>query len=129
MKRTAHSSTDLKYHLVIVPKYRSPIFKAQLKTIVTELIWRKFDNHHYIHVIEYAVQFDHVHIHFEARPDTSLVHEISSLKTDITNKVLKLVPELVTILGGRNLWARGYFLSTTGINSSVVSNYIQNQKS
>ena len=128
MKKTKHSYTDLKYHLVIVPKYRKEILKGNLAELVRKVILAGWMGHHYIQIIEYAIQSDHVHIFFQARPDTRLVREISKLKTEITKWAFIKDKDLEKKLGSRNLWSRGYFLSSTGINAAVVANYINKQK-
>lgn len=126
MKKTRHSLTELKYHLVFIPKYRKCILKRSLNDLVSELIPHLIDDLNG-DCIEFSVQDDHVHVHFETSSTTLLSSFVGKLKSQSSKICFDTFPQLEDYLGSRNLWARGYYLSTTGIDSETVRSYIRNQ--
>lgn len=126
MKNTRHSSHELKYHLVFIPKYRKSILKRKLSTLISDLIPSILADLN-CETIEHSVQEDHIHIHFEASPSVALSTIIGKLKSQLSHIVFDTMPEVEEYLKSRVLWARGYYISTTGIDSATVRNYIKNQ--
>lgn len=50
------------------------------------------------------------------------------LKGKSAELLIKEYPKLLRRkYGDRNLWARGYFVTTVGINSEIIRKYVQNQ--
>ena len=127
MKYTRHSMTELKYHLVFCPKYRKKItnhyFISALKFHLEEISKKNgFD------IIEYSIQEDHIHMHFECSPTQALSTMIGKLKSQLSSAMLEAIPPLIYSLNyNKNLWSRGYYLSSTGIDSAAVQHYIKHQ--
>lgn len=67
---------------------------------------------------------EHVHLYLSIPPKYSIAYAICVLKSKssawIKKKTKKLPPG--------SLWARGYFVSTVGINEETVRRYIEKQK-
>ena len=63
----AHTKTDLKVHLIWIPKYRKKVLKGQVAIRTRDLL-RQISIEHEIHVISGKVAVDHVHMFISYRP-------------------------------------------------------------
>jgi len=125
IKSTKHSFHLCRYHVVFVPKYRKAILEPY-RFLISRLMREKL-NELGAHIIELSVQADHVHLFIEARPDANLSKMVGRLKSHLTKTLLEDAPELNRIYPKRNLWARGYFIATCGVDASIIADYIKNQ--
>lgn len=79
-KSNRHSIYNLKYHLVVITKYRHKCINkeilADLKEIFTNLIEGKNGS-----LIEFNGEADHVHLLFEVPPQVELAKLVNTLKT------------------------------------------------
>jgi putative transposase len=123
--KTAHSFHLCRYHIVFIPKYRKAILETY-RFLVSRLISEKLKELS-AEIIELSVQPDHVHLFIEARPDANLSQMVGQLKSHLTKTLLDDCPELLALFPKRNLWARGYFIATCGVDSEVIESYIRNQ--
>lgn len=78
---------------------------------------------------EYGVGADHVHLHMIIPPKYSVSHVVEVLKS-VTSMRLKekfahFMKKVYWDDGG--IWARGFFVSTVGINEAVIRNYVKHQ--
>lgn len=127
MKYTRHSMTDLRYHLVICPKYRKKITNDYFLKVLNYHLKKEakrvgFD------LIEYSIQEDHIHMHFECGPTEAISTMIGKFKSGLTKELLIAIPPLIYSLNkNKAMWSRGYYLSSTGIDSEAVQHYIKNQ--
>lgn len=72
-----------------------------------------------------GVQKEHVHLYVSATPNLNLVKFIQTLKGKSSYLIKKDCPILKNL---KDLWAKGYFVSTTGPTPNfVVEKYIKNQ--
>jgi len=123
-----HCIFDLKYHLVLVTKYRRKCFTDEilqyLETVVQD-ICKKWD----VDLIEFGGEADHIHILFAAYPNIDLSKFINNLKTvssRLTRK--KYLDHLSRFYRKPVLWTRAYcLLSSGGAPIDVIKQYIQNQ--
>ena len=121
----SHVRWDCKYHVVIIPKYRKKRlygkFRRQVGTILRELCRQKG-----IELIEGHLMPDHVHMCIRVPPKYSIANAIGFLKgksaVAIHRKVLKVKQTI-----GLSFWARGYCVSTVGLDEETIRKYIRNQ--
>ncbi len=123
---SSHAIYRCEYHFVWVPKYRYHVLvkeiKARLREILMELCeWQD------IKVIEGAICTDHVHMYLSVPPKHSPSFVMKILKGKSAEYLRKEFPELGKRYWGMHIWARGYFVSTVGINSTVIQNYVREQ--
>ena len=57
----AHTKTDLKIHLVWIPKYRKPVLTGDIAIRVRDLI-RQIGMEHELEIISGKVASDHIHV-------------------------------------------------------------------
>ena len=125
--KSSHAIYRCEYHFVWVPKYRYHILikevKPRLKEILVELCnWLD------ILIIEGAICSDHVHMYVSVPPKYSPSHVMKILKGKSAERLRKEFPELNKKYWGMHLWARGYFVSTVGIDSEIIKQYVKNQQ-
>jgi putative transposase len=123
-----HCVFDLKYHLVLVTKYRRKCFTDEilqyLETVVQD-ICKKWD----VDLIEFGGEADHIHILFAAYPNIDLSKFINNLKTVSSRLIRKKYQEHLSKFYWKPvLWTRAYcLLSSGGAPIDVIKQYIQNQ--
>jgi putative transposase len=79
-------------------------------------------------IIEGHVSRDHVHLVLSIPPKYAVSEVIGTIKGRVAIWLFKELPELRKRYWGRKFWSRGYFLSTIGVNESIIRQYIQRQE-
>ncbi|MBW2090898.1 MAG: IS200/IS605 family transposase [Deltaproteobacteria bacterium] len=126
-QKSSHATYRCEYHFVWVPKYRYQVLvkeiKSRLKQILAELCeWKD------IQIIEGAIASDHVHMYLSVPPKHSPEYVMKILKGKSAEYLSKEFPEFRKQYWGKHIWARGYFISTVGIDREVIRKYVQNQQ-
>lgn len=130
LKSNRHSIYSLKYHLVVVTKYRNKcinqVIFSELKEIANRLIEAQKGT-----LIEFNGEEDHIHLLFEFPPQVELAKWINSFKTVSSRLVRKNNSEYLKKFYWKDVfWARSYFITTTGgVTIDVIKKYIENQGS
>ena len=71
---------------------------------------------------------DHVHMLLSIPPKHSVSSIVGFLKGKSSIWVAQNISNKQKNFVGQKFWARGYFVSTIGINEQTIINYIQNQE-
>ena len=122
--KSSHAVYRCEYHFVWVAKYRYHVLvkevKPGLKQILSELCdWLD------ITIIEGAICSDHVHMYISVPPKYSPSHVMKILKGKSAERLRREFPELRKQYWGMHIWARGYFVSTVGIDRDIIKNYVK----
>ncbi len=124
----AHTTHKLRYHLVLVPKYRKRVLKGAVAARLEGLIRQACAVNGW-EPEELAIQPDHAHLLLQAQPRFSVAQIMRTLKGGTARVLRQEFPELEEFLWGDSFWADGYFAATVGVvEGSVVTAYIQNQR-
>ena len=116
----AHTKWECTYHIVFIPKYRRKVLYGECRTEIKEIIKR---------LLEGAVCIDHIHISIRVPPKYAVSKIMGMLKGKSAMMLFDRHPEWRKRTGrDKTFWARGYYVSTVGINESVIQRYIQNQE-
>lgn len=116
------------YHLVWVPKYRYRILTGAIQELV-ERDLRVLCEWKDVEVLELSVQPDHVHLVASIPPKLSVSTVMGFLKGKLAIKVLKSYPQLrQKRYWGNHFWARGYFVSTVGVDEELIRRYVRYQE-
>ena len=116
------------YHIVWVPKYRFRILEGEIKKLIEEDIkmlceWKLCE------VQEMSVQKDHIHLVVSIPPKVSISEMMGILKGKLAIKLFKSYPKMKQKpYWGNHFWARGYFVSTVGIDEDVIKRYVKYQE-
>ena len=126
-RKSSHTVYDLKYHLVWITKYRKPVLTGEIASRVRDLI-REICKGKDIEIIKGHVSKDHVHIFVSVPPHLSVSHVMQSLKGKTSRKMMSEFKYLSRTFWGRHIWARGYFVASSGnVTDEVIIKYIEMQ--
>lgn len=127
-KKLSHVIYKCEYHIVWVPKYRLRILKGAIRDLVESDIkmlceWKSCE------VQELNVQEDHIHLLVSVPPKVSISKLMGTLKGKIAIKLFKSYPKLKKKpYWGNHFWARGYFVSTVGLDEDMIKKYVKYQE-
>ena len=127
-KKLSHVVYKCEYHIVWVPKYRFRILEGEIKRLLEEDIrmlceWKKCE------IQEMSVQKNHVHLVLSIPPKVSVSEMMGILKGKLAIKLFKSYPKMKQKpYWGNHFWARGYFVSTVGIDEDVIKRYVKYQE-
>lgn len=126
-RKTSHSTYDLKYHIVWITKYRKKALNGEVAVKLRELI-REICKANDIEILKGHVSKDHVHLFLSIPPHLSISNVVQSIKGKTSRKLLMNFKHLQQQFWGRQFWARGYFVASSGnITDEAVMQYIENQ--
>ena len=126
-RKTSHSVYDLKFHLVWIVKYRKKVLRGVIAQRCRELL-RQICKEQDIDILKGHVSSDHVHMMISSPPYLSISKIIQQLKGKSSHKMLKEFKGLQKEFYGRHLWARGYFVASSGnVTDEMIMEYIENQ--
>ena len=118
-----HCTYSCSYHIVWTPRYRGKVLagsfiKTELKRQFAQIArWKGL-------VIQaWHVGDEHIHLYLMIPPKYSASYIIQVLKGKTSNWLKKKTKQFPT----GPLWARGYFVSTVGIQEAAIRRYIENQ--
>src|SRR3954454_7116507 len=103
----AHTKSDLKVHLVWVPKYRQAVLTGEVALRVRDLL-RQIAMEHELEIVSGKGARDHVHLFLWYRPNQDVSHIVQWLKGISSRVLLQEFAHLRKKFWGRHLWARGY---------------------
>ena len=126
-RRAAHTVYQLHYHFVFTTKYRKPVLEGEVGRRVRELVreaCRTFD----VEILKGAVRSDHVHLFVSAPPNVAPSRLMQAVKGKTSHHLLSEYRRLNREFWGRHLWARGYFVCSSGnVTDEVVAEYVASQ--
>ena len=126
-KKLAHAIWQCNYHIVFCPKYRFKIMKGTVADSVHEFIsqlceWKKLE------IMEMNVQEDHVHLLLSIPPKHSVSGIVGFLKGKCAIKMFDRHLDLKKRYWGRHFWAKGYCVSTVGLDEDKIRKYVKWQR-
>lgn len=126
-KSGSHTRYDLKYHIVWITKYRKPIMSGQISERVREII-RETCMEEEVTILKGHVSKDHIHLMVSCPPHLAVSKLVQRLKGKSSYKMLREFELLRKKFWGNHLWARGYFVSSTGnVTDEAIMRYIEEQ--
>jgi putative transposase len=124
----AHTKSDLKVHLVWIPKYRKQVLTGEVAIRVRDLI-RQIAAEHELEIISGKVARDHVHVFLSHRPTQKISQIMQWLKGTSSRMLLQEYSHLRKKFWGRHLWARGYLAVSSGtVTDEMIKQYIDEQE-
>jgi len=122
----AHTRWDCKYHVVFIPKKRKKtIFgtvRKHLGMMLHDLAQQKECK-----IVEGHLMPDHVHMCISIPPKHSVSHVVGYIKGKSAIGIARRFAGKTSNFTGEN-WARGYFVSTVGLDEEMVRTYIRHQE-
>ena len=129
LRKQGHCAYKCEYHLVIVTKYRRKIFNDGGFSYFCELMKGViYDGMPEVDVLEMNHDRDHIHLLLSIPPKMRVSDVVQRIKS-VTGRLLKQKFEYMrkAYWGVDGIWSDGYFVSTVGLNESVIRDYIEKQ--
>ena len=125
--KLAHAIWLCKYHIVWCTKYRFKVLSKDIRVSVRDILrqlceWKK------IEIIEGNVQVDHVHLVISIPPKFSVSETVGFLKGKSAIRIFDMHHELKRRYWGRHFWAKGYCVSTVGLDEDKIKKYVKFQR-
>lgn len=118
-----HCTYHCSYHIVWTSRFRGKVLadtyiKQELKRMFKQIA--KWKN---LVIYAWYVGDEHIHLHIAIPPKYSIAYIIQILKGKTSGWIKKKTKKFPK----GALWARGYYVSTVGINEFAVKQYVLNQ--
>lgn len=118
----SHSVWDCKYHVVWIPKCRKKVLYGQLRVHIGEIL-RELARQKEGRVVEGHLMPDHVHMLIAIFPKYAVASVVGFVKGKSANHIARSFMGRRRNFVGQNFWARGYFVSTVGLDEALVREY------
>ena len=126
-KSSSHAVWECKYHLVWITKYRYPVLVGDVGLRARELL-REIARSLEMTIYAGAINRDHVHLLVSIPPQVSVSRAVQFLKGNSSHRLLSEFTALRKRYWGQHLWARGYWVASSGnVTDEVWQKYIENQ--
>ena len=123
----SHTKWNCKYHIVFIPKYRRKAIYGKLRADIGQIL-RQLCDYKNVEIIEAHAMPDHIHMLLKIPPKISVSGFMGYLKGKSVLMIFERHANLKYRYGNRHFWAKGFFVSTVGLNTKVVEDYIRNQE-
>jgi putative transposase len=126
-RRSAHTVYSLHYHFVFMTEYRKPELTGEIGREVRDLI-REICRTLDIEILQGHVRPEHVHLLLSVPPHLAPSRVMQAIKGKTSNRLMRDFRMIQKEFWGRHLWARGYFVATSGnVTDDVIARYIEMQ--
>ena len=128
IRTLSHCFYDTKYHIVWSPKYRGKVLvaekvKSELRRIFESICkWKHWE------IIELNIQEDHIHLVVLIMPKYSVSYAMQIIKGKSSAWLKKKIKRAHGLYEKESLWARGYFVSTIGLDEHIIRRYVKYQE-
>ena len=122
----SHVRWDCKYHVVIVPKYRKKTLYGKFRHQVGDVL-RDLCRQRGVELLEGHLMPDHIHMCLKVPPKFSIAFVIGFLKGKSAVRIHRSILKAKKVTG-LHFWARGYCVSTVGLDEETVRKYIREQE-
>ncbi len=126
-KSLSHTKWKCQYHIIFIPKYRRKEIYGKLRQDIGDII-RRLCEFKSVEIIEAHACIDHIHILVSIPPKLSVSDFMGYLKGKSSLMIFERHANLKYKYGRRNFWAKGYYVSTVGLNKETIAKYIREQE-
>jgi putative transposase len=124
----AHTKSDLKAHIVWVPKYRKRILLGEVSVRLRDIL-KQICLDQNVNIISGKISIDHVHMFISYMPSLCISKCVQHLKGSSARILFLEFPHLKKVYWGRHLWSRGYLAVSSGnITDELIQKYIDEQE-
>ena len=124
----SHTKYSIQYHFVWITKYRKELLVGEVGPRLRELV-REVCRTNEVEILEGSVSSDHVHILVSCPPNLSASKLMQYVKGKTSRKLMMEFSHLRKQCWGRHLWARGYFVASSGnVTEETIREYIRHQE-
>ena len=121
-----HSKWECKYHVVWIPKCRKKVLYGQLRKELGRVL-QELSRQKECKVIQGTLKVDHVHMVISIPPKYSVSQVVGYVKGKSAIWVARATGNKRNFVG-QNFWARGYCVSTIGLDEETIREYVRSQE-
>ena len=121
-----HTKWNCKYHIVFIPKYRRKAIYGKLRADIGQIL-RQLCDYKNVEIIEAHAMPDHIHMLLKIPPKISVSGFMGYPKGKSALMIFERHANLKYRYGNRH-FRKGFFVSTVGLNTKAVEDYIRNQE-
>ena len=123
----SHTRWNCKYHIVFIPKYRRKEIFGKIRVDIGQII-RQLCAYKGVEIIEAHAMPDHIHMLVRIPPKIAVSNFMGYLKGKSSLMIFERHANLKYKYGNRNFWAKGFYVSTVGLDTKKVQEYIRDQE-
>lgn len=121
-----HTRWDCKYHVVYIPKKRKKKLFGALRRHLGAL-FHELALHKESTIVEGHVMPDHVHMCISIPPKYAVSNVVGYIKGKSAILIARQFGKRRNFTG-QAFWARGYYVSTVGLDEAMIRTYLRNQE-
>ncbi|XGV94350.1 MAG: IS200/IS605 family transposase [Leptolyngbya sp. BL-A-14] len=122
-----HTTWNCKYHIVFIPKRRKKVIFGALRQYMGE-IFHELARQKECEIVEGHLLKDHVHSCISIPPKYAVSAIVGYIKGKSAIAIARQFAGKTRNYTGESFWARGYYVSTVGLDEQVVRAYIRKQE-
>ena len=126
-KSLTHTRWDCKYHVVFIPKRRQKLIYGHLRKYLGKIL-HGLAGRKNAEILEWHMMRDHIHMCISIPPKYSVSHVVGYIKGKSAIAIARRFKGKQRNFNGEHFWARGYFVSTVGLDEDMVREYIRHQE-
>ncbi len=123
----SHTRWDCKYHVVFIPKRRKQKVFGALRRHLGDIL-HELARHKASRIVEGHLMPDHIHMGIGIPPKYAVSNVVGYLKGKSAIQIARQYGGRSRNFTGENFWARGYYVSTVGLDEAMVRAYIRAQE-
>ena len=112
--------------MVFIPKKRKKLIFGKLRKHIGAVL-HDLANQKESVIVEGHLMLDHIHVCISIPPKYSVSHVVGFIKGKSAIAITRQLGRRKNFTG-ENFWARGYFVSTVGLDEEMVRAYIRDQE-
>ena len=122
-----HSIWECNYHVVWIPKYRKKKLFGQIRVEIGKIL-HELASHKESQILEGHAMPDHIHMLISIPPKYSVAQVVGYMKGKSAIFIARNITGKPRNFVGEHFWARGYYVSTVGLDEEKIRNYIKKQE-
>ena len=122
-----HTKWDCKYHVVFIPKRRRKQIYGAIKKHLGE-VFHELAKQKESKIMEGHLCSDHVHMCLSIPPKFAVSSVIGYIKGKSAISIARNFSSRKRNFTGESFWARGFYVSTVGLDEDGVKKYIREQE-
>ena len=126
-KSLSHTRWDCKYHVVFIPKKRKKAIFGAIRKHLGKILHELADQKE-CKILEGHLMTDHVHMCISIPPKYSVSNVVGYIKGKSAISIARHFMGKSRNFAGESFWARGYFVSTVGLDEEMVRAYIREEE-
>ena len=123
----SHTRWDCMYHVVYIPKRRKKKVFGAVRRHLGEL-FHELASHKESKIVEGHLMPDHIRICISIPPQYAVSNVVGYIKGKSAIMIARKFGGRQRNFTGETFWARGYFVSTVGLDEAMVREYIRCQE-